>query len=106
MKCLLATPFALLLAGCVSTPILASKTPCTSLIPAEWREGVPNAPLPPETDDELERLKGWVNFGVDQTGRLSKANGRTVDAIGIIERCSARDMEAIEAAKPKFLGIF
>jgi hypothetical protein len=33
----------------------------------------------------------WVAFSDAQTGQLDKANGRTVDAIGIVERCEARD---------------
>lgn len=75
-------------------------------MPTNWRTGVASAPLPPQTDDELDRLKGWINFGVAQTGQLEKANERTADAVGIIERCEERDREAIRRAKPKFLGLF
>jgi len=50
---------------------------------------------------------GWIAFGDAQTGQLDKANGRTVDAIGIVERCEARDREAVSKAKRrKVLGIF
>lgn len=59
-----------------------------------------------QSSDELERLKAWINFGIAQTGQLTIANSRTSDAIGIIERCEERDRQAIEDAKPKFLGIF
>lgn len=48
----------------------------------------------------------WIAFADAQTGRLDIANGRTVDAIGIIERCEARDKEAIKRSRPKFLGVF
>lgn len=35
-------------------------------------------------------------FGVKQTGQLDKANGRYVDAMGIIQRCEARDAAVVE----------
>jgi hypothetical protein len=47
-----------------------------------------------------------VAFGDAQTGQLDKANDRTLSAIGIVERCEKRDREAVERARPKFLGIF
>lgn len=65
-----------------------------------------NAPAPAQSDDALQRLKNWIGFGAAQTGQLEKANGRTVDAIGIIARCEDRDKAAIEKSKPRFLGIF
>ena len=92
--------------GCVSNSVFATKSDCSQLVPSTWRAGVPNAPAPQRSDDDLERLKGWINFGVAQTGQLAIANSRTDDAVGIIERCEARDREAIERARPKFLGIF
>lgn len=48
----------------------------------------------------------WIAFADAQTGQLDKANGRTADAIGIVERCEARDAAAVKRARPKFLGIF
>lgn len=48
----------------------------------------------------------WIAFGDAQTGQLDKANGRTADAIGIIERCEERDRAAVKRARPKVLGIF
>jgi len=92
--------------GCVSTSVFATKTDCSSLVPDGWRSGVPNAPAPAQVDNDLDRLKGWIGFGVTQTGQLEKANGRTADAIGIVERCEERDREAIERSRPKFLGLF
>jgi len=85
---------------------LAAKSDCSQLVPGSWRAGVASAPVPARAQDELEQLKEWINFGVAQTGQLEKANDRTTDAIGIIERCEERDREAIERAKPKFLGVF
>lgn len=96
----------LLASGCVSNSVLASKSDCSQLVPSAWKAGVASTNLPAQTDDERERLNGWINFGVRQTGQLEKANDRTADALGIIERCEKRDREAIERAKPKFLGIF
>lgn len=48
----------------------------------------------------------WIAFADAQTGRLDVANGRTADTLGIIERCEARDREAVERSRPKFLGVF
>jgi hypothetical protein len=48
----------------------------------------------------------WIVFADQQTGRLDVANGRTQDSLAIIERCEARDREAVERSKPKFLGLF
>jgi len=41
------------------------------------------------------------------TGRLDVANDRTKSAIGIVERCEARDAAAVKrATRRRFLGIF
>jgi hypothetical protein len=62
---------------------------------------VPGAPLP-----KGDVVGDWIAFSDAQTGQLDTANGRTADAIGIIERCEQRDAAAIKRARPKFLGIF
>ncbi len=41
----------------------------------------------------------WIAFGDAQTAQLDKANDRTKAAIGIIERCEARDREAVKKAR-------
>ena len=101
----LSIPALLLLAlpGCVGAPpIYATSAACSSLLPPSWKAGVPGAPLPAGGT-----VGDWVAFGDAQTGQLDKANGRTVDAIGIVERCEARDRAAVAKAKRgKFLGIF
>lgn len=96
---------ALAATGCVNNSILAAKSDCSALVPSAWRAGVVNAAAPATADNDLDRLKSWIAFGVGQTGQLDKANGRTVDALGIIERCETRDRAANEAAQPKFLGL-
>ena len=98
-------------AGCVtSPPIIADKAPCSGLLPDEWRQPVAGAPAPERVDppgDALAQLKAWIGFGAAQTGQLAKANGRTTDAIGIVERCEARDREAVSrTARRKLLGVF
>ena len=55
---------------------------------------MPGAPLPIG-----ETVGDWIQFADAQTGQLDKANDRTVSAIGIVERCEARDAAAIERAK-------
>jgi len=39
----------------------------------------------------------WVAFADAQTGQLDKANDRIIVSIGIIERCEARNRDAIAA---------
>jgi hypothetical protein len=62
---------------------------------------VPGAPLP--TGDVVG---DWVTFGLQQTGQLDKANGRTADALAIVEGCERRDAQAVKRARPKVLGVF
>jgi hypothetical protein len=46
----------------------------------------------------------WVAFADAQTGKLDEANGRTRDAIGIVERCERRDADAVKRAKRGWLA--
>jgi hypothetical protein len=48
----------------------------------------------------------WIAFADAQTGQLDKANARYAEAVGIIERCEARDRQAVKKSRRKFLGIF
>ena len=99
--CMAATPL-LALSACTTTPIVASASSCSSLLPDEWRKGVAGADLP-----EGNTVGDWIAFGDAQTGKLDQANGRTRDAIGILERCEARDSEAVKrATRRKILGLF
>lgn len=83
-------------------PIIATPSACASLIPEGWSKGVPGAPLP-----DGGTVGDWISFGDAQTAQLDKANGRTVDAIGIVSRCEARDKAVIvKAGRKKFLGLF
>ena len=53
------------------------------------------APLPPNSATAGD----WIAFADAQTGRLDQANGRTADAIAIVERCEARERDALKRAK-------
>ncbi|WP_309601917.1 hypothetical protein [Sphingomonas sp.] len=88
------------LAACVSGPpiVIASSVGCAGLLPVEWRAGVAGAALP----DGLT-VGDWIVFGDAQTGKLDEANGRTRDAIGIVERCEARDGAAVRRARRGWL---
>jgi hypothetical protein len=91
-------------AACAGGPpiVTASAADCSSLVPEEWKQGVAGAELPVG-----DVLADWIVFGDAQTGKLDQANGRTRDAIGIVERCESRDAEAIRrATRRKFLGVF
>lgn len=80
------------LSACATAPktaLLASD--CSSLVPAEWRRGVDSADLP-----EGSTVGDWIAFGDRQTGQLDKANGRTTDALTIVEGCEKRDRQTVE----------
>lgn len=82
----------------MSTVVTRDVPSCASLVPEDWKEGVAGTPLPP--DDQRESLRSAF---IMQTGRLAMANGRTRDAISIVEQCEARDRKA---TRKRFLGIF
>lgn len=84
---------AAMLSAC-APPIAAIPAACASLLPDNWRTPVPGAPLP-----EGSTVADWISFADQQTGQLDKANDRTLAAIGIVERCEARDREAVKRAK-------
>lgn len=93
---------ALVLGGCAAAPVVtAAPSSCAALLPPEWTQGVAGAPLP-----DGNTVADWEVFADAQTGKLDQANGRTKDAIGIVERCEARDAAAIKhASRTRFLGI-
>lgn len=91
-------------AACAGEPpiVTTQSASCATLLPTEWRAGVAGAPLP-----DGDTAGDWIAFGDAQTGKLDQANGRTRDAIGIVERCEKRDAEAVKrATRRRFLGIF
>jgi hypothetical protein len=88
------------LSACAAPTILSTPNSCATLLPADWREGVPGAPLP-----SGDTVGDWISFGDAQTGRLDVANGRTRDAISIVERCEKRDAEAVRRATRKWWQI-
>ncbi len=89
------------LAGCAGGPpiVTMSGAGCVALLPAEWRSGVVPAPLP-----EGQPVGDWGAFADAQTGKLDEATGRTRDAIGIVERCDARDADAVKRARRGWLA--
>jgi hypothetical protein len=89
------------LSACVTPTVTTAPTTCASLLPQTWKQGVAGAELP-----FGNVIADWVVFADAQTGKLDQANGRTVDAIGIVERCESRDAAAVRSAtRPRFLGI-
>lgn len=104
IKRLAAASISLGAAACVSGPpiVTTQSAGCSSLLPAEWAQGVTGAPLP-----DGDTVGDWIAFADAQTGKLDQANERTKAAIGIVSRCEARDAAAIKhATRHKFLGIF
>lgn len=95
----------LVLPACVGGPVSVTAQPagCAALLPPEWRKGVEA----PEFSGGGDVVGDWVSYADAVLGRLDVANDRTVSAIGIVERCEARDAAAIkQATKRRFLGIF
>jgi hypothetical protein len=56
-------------------------------------------PLP-----EGNQVGDWVAFGDAAVGKLDQANGRTVDAITIVQRCEARDAAAVKHSTKSWIG--
>jgi hypothetical protein len=104
----IASTMALALPGCglfVDAPptVTTQGAGCSSLLPGEWKQGVDGAEMPSLVGSVVG---DWIAFADAQTGRLDTANDRTVSAIGIVERCEARDAAAVRrATRRKFLGI-
>ncbi len=100
---LLSIPLCAMLAlpACAGAPpiVTASAAGCAQLLPADWKGGVPPAELP-----EGNSVGDWIAFGDVQTARLDMANARTSDAIGIVERCEARDAAAVKRARRGWLA--
>jgi hypothetical protein len=90
----------LALTACAGTPVVtAMPNSCATLLPQEWKQGVAGAPLP-----DGDTVGDWIAFGDQQTGKLDIANDRTKSAIGIVERCEARDAAAVKRASRGFFG--
>lgn len=97
-KLCLALLMPLAVQACVGAPpIAAIPAACASLLPDAWRVPVPGAPLP-----EGDTVADWISFADQQTGQLDKANDRTLAAIGVVERCEARDREAVKRARRRW----
>ena len=108
LRAIVTTPLIGLLAGCASTVIRPSASPCSALLPDEWSAGVSPAPLPESAKlaDGHDDARPWQSGFVEQTGQLEIANDRYTAATGIVSRCEARDAAAVVKARPKVLGIF
>lgn len=77
-----------------SAILLAS--PCSTLVPAEWRQGVPAPDLPAGST-----AGDWAAYADAAVGALDRSNGRAVDGLKIIEACEKRDAASAEALKPR-----
>ena len=58
--------------------------------------------LPDGHDD----ARPWQSGFIEQTGQIEVANGRYVDAVGIVRRCEVRDAAVVKRARPRVPGIF
>lgn len=90
MRKMLMLSVMLCLPACASKPPILTTPParCSTLLPDSWSEGVEAAPVPDTTGlDLLGQVKAWASAYVQADAALSKANGRTIDAVGIVKRC-------------------
>ena len=94
-----AASLAILLAGCSAPTVLSTPNNCSTLLPESWKAGVPGPDLP---DDDT--IGSWIAFGDAAVGKLDQANGRTRDAIEVIERCETRDAKAVKRATKSWFG--
>lgn len=92
---------ALTLPACSPPTVISTPNSCVTLIPTDWKAGVPGAALPSN-----DTIGEWISFGDAQTGRLDQANGRTKDSIEIVERCEARDAASVKKATRPWWKIF
>jgi hypothetical protein len=116
IKLTLGASLMLAVAGCVGSPVIvATPSACSTLLPAEWEQGVGHAASPDAapakpTDQPgllawtLNELKKWTGFAVEEAAHVDQADGRTKDAIGIVERCEARDAAAVKKSTRGFFG--
>lgn len=91
MRLILMLAAGLALSGCARSIVSTPPAGCSKLIPEAWAKGVEGYPLP--AGDTTE---DWQKAFVGQSGQLSKANGRTQDAISIVSGCEAM----MNAARP------
>jgi len=78
--------------GCAgSIQVLTPTAGCSSLIPTGFVEPVPSASLPGVNAVEAD----WQVFGIEQTGQLGRANGRTSDVVEIVTACEKRDAASV-----------
>ncbi len=82
-----------LLTACAGPTVLSTPPSCVTLLPDEWRKPVAAPDLPAG-----DTVGDWIAFADASVGKLDVANGRTADAISIVERCEDRDKKAIKKA--------
>ena len=71
------TVFLRLIAGSAAPLILSTQPACSTLLPSEWRAGVPGADPP-----SGETVGDWIAFAEAQAGQLEKSNDRYRAAVG------------------------
>lgn len=89
------------LTACAGNQAIVTTPPaqCSRLIPASWSTPIPSEPIPADIDITdwigvpltaamaAAISAPWAKAYVGSDGQLDKANGRTVDAIGIMTEC-------------------
>lgn len=75
--------------------VVSTPSACSSLLPADWLNGVDSADL----GDGGALLSDWIKFADAQTGQLDKSNDRYKAAVGIVSRCEERDRAALKKVK-------
>jgi hypothetical protein len=70
-------------------------------------KGVAHAASPAQEADALAQMKAWISFATAEAANVEIANGRTKDALGIVQRCEARDVQAVKAvSRRRVPGLF
>lgn len=81
---------------------------CARLVPDSLTENTPGSSIPEKRQlpDGHDDAQPWQIGFVEQTGQLEIANEKPRAVDHIYSTCLQLHREAIERAKPKFLGIF
>ncbi len=85
--------------GCSAPTVLSTPNSCSTLLPESWKAGVAAPDLP-----DGDTVADWVSFADAAVGKLDVANGRTKDAIEVVQRCEARDAAAVRRSTKGWLG--
>lgn len=96
----------LMLAGCVTTPVVSTIPECELLIPPSLLAPVEGASIPATElhQDGHEQAEPWQIGYLEQTGQLDKANERPTAIDHIYRNCLQMHRNALAKSQRGFFG--